>query len=930
MKRFLLLLFVLFSLLLASAAVRAEASLSFCVNEICSDNGGNYLIANAAADYVELRNLTDQAISLDGFFISDDQDHLNKFSLNGYELPENGYLILAADKKELPFKLSGSEGEELFISDGENHILQQVHLPPLEKDTTYSLQESGEWHITEPTPMAENAEGTPYVKKVYVASPRFSHEAGFYDAPFDLAIDCYKTYRVYYTTDGAVPDEHATLYTAPIHIEDATSNPNTLSMRTDITVDDATPPAEKVKKATVIRAVAIDEDGNRSSVETKTYFVGFQRYKAYQNIPILSIVAEPDDLFDEQDGIHVRGRVYQEWLAKNAGTTELAKRDIPTNYRQRGREWEIPVSIQEFDENGSMLFSQNAGLRIHGSSTRERTQKSFNLYARKDYGDKEFQFDLVPGKEKREKYVVRINAGIDSIIHEMLKDLGLPTSGTQPCLCFLNGEFWGFYELREKQDEEYIADCYGLNQKDLIVVKNSHLKVGTELAEALGYNVEARGITKGLDRLFSELDTSTPEGYKAAEEVIDIDNYLTYIVGNLFFNNGDFLNNDTFWRTGAVNDEPYHDGRWRWIYQDMDQGFSSVKYKDTLAMVMDKGIFISLWNNESFRTKFYTLTMDFANVLFTAESVRDFVTERLNYYDGYYQITNERFTKANTGDSDNAKYLRETILNFLKRRRDELISQFAESLSDKRETRALAVKELPSEARLLVNGHAAFLKNGAWEGVYFTGCEVILETGAIPGYKFSGWYENGTLLTEQASVTVSTDANHTLTPAYDPIPDIAVMDRINYARSNYRNGYVLYKRNQKSNCVIEPDAALDSYVDFTSINISSEGKWEKGTGFTVTFPTDELSSCGMILYCTVPEGCPKQWALYYEEDSGAKTKMDVTIEETKDGTCFSFDLPPAYMGLPEVILHLESAEDCPGGTIQITKIRLYGDAAEET
>ena len=169
----------MFSVLLASAAARAEASLSFCINEICSDNGGHYSVASAAPDYIELRNLTGQPVSLDGFYISDDQDHLNKYSLNGYTIPENGYLILAADKKELPFKLSASDGEELFLSDSEKKIRQQVNLPPLEKDTTYSLQESGEWHIAEPTPMAENAEGTPYVKKVYVASPRFSHEAGF-------------------------------------------------------------------------------------------------------------------------------------------------------------------------------------------------------------------------------------------------------------------------------------------------------------------------------------------------------------------------------------------------------------------------------------------------------------------------------------------------------------------------------------------------------------------------------------------------------------------------------------------------------------------------------------------------------------------------------------------------------------------------------
>ena len=151
--------------------------------------------------------------------------------LAGYSIPAKGYLVLAADKKELPFKLSSS-GEELFLSDAEGNIVQYVELPQIEKDTTFSLQPDGNWHVSDPSPMARNLEGVPYVKVVYVSAPRFSHEAGFYDEPFDLELQGYRTYSIYYTTDGTVPDENSTLYTCPIHIEDATSQPNKLSKRT--------------------------------------------------------------------------------------------------------------------------------------------------------------------------------------------------------------------------------------------------------------------------------------------------------------------------------------------------------------------------------------------------------------------------------------------------------------------------------------------------------------------------------------------------------------------------------------------------------------------------------------------------------------------------------------------------------------------------
>ena len=874
----------------------------------------------SSPDYIELHNNTGRAVSLDGYFLSDDEDRLGKFPLAGYSIPAKGYLVLAADKKELPFKLSSS-GEELFLSDSEGNIVQYVELPQIEKDTTFSLLPDGTWHVSDPSPMARNLEGVPYVKVVYVSAPRFSHEAGFYDEPFDLELQGYRTYSIYYTTDGSVPDENSALYTGPIYIEDATTKPNRLSRRTDITVDGVVPPSSPVKKATIISALAIDEEGNRSAVVTNAYFVGFQNYREYLDIPVISIVADPYDLFDEQDGIYVRGRIYQEWL-DSGSAKQLANRDIPTNYRKRGIEWEIPVAIQEFDEDGKVLFSQNAGLRIHGSSTRESAQKSFNIYARAEYGDGDFKYSIVPGTEDREKYVVRINAGIDSIVHDLLEVTGLPVSKAQPCLCFLNGEFWGFYELREKQDEEYIADWCAVDEKDLIVVKNTHLETGEALAFSLGYDISDRAIIRDMNEFFSGLDTSTEEGYRAAEEVIDVENYLTYVVGNIFFNNGDFLNNDTLWRTASVGDGKYNDGRWRWIFQDMDQCFFSLKYKNALAMLVEKPVFASLWNNEAFRTRFYTLVMDFANVLYTADSVKEYVTEKLNYYNSYYQISKERYMEE--GSTNYGTTLRKTILDFLGARRDELVSQCAATLSDYRDTHSLTVSSLTSQTKLFINGYKAYHEEDTWEGVYFEGCEVTFEVEEIPGYRFCGWYDDDTLLTEELVVTVSTDYNHRLTPVFEAIPVVASMDRINYARSNYMGAYELYTLNLKANCLIVPDSDLESSVNFTSIMLSSDGDWKRGTGFSIKFPTTDLSTCGMILWLTVPEGCPENWRLFIIEGKGKKTEVSCESEQTGDGLRLSFDLPESYVGLPEVELHMESAVNCSGGTVRITGISLFG------
>ena len=905
------------SLCLMSCASTGGVSGEFRINEVFYGNGISSRKPGSVPGFIEFRNPQERALSLDGYFISDDPENPGKYLLDGYSIPGNGYLVIEVYTSVLPADPS-MYGVGLYLSDSSGNILQYVAVPPLEKDKSYSLQPDGNWHISDPTPMAENVEGVLYV----VQPPVFSQKAGLYDYPFDLELGADASCRVYYTTDGSVPDENSTLYTVPVLIEDATLKPNTLSMRTDITIDGATPPDAALKKATVISAVAIDGNGNRSDVVMNTYFVGFANYRSYLNIPIVSIVADPADLFDIQDGIYVRGKAYQEWLESGGSKSGTDGKFIPVNFRQTERE--IPAVVQEFGYDGSYVFSQGIRLSINGSSARDNAQKPFDLYARigDEYAD--FRYPMIPDSELSEKYILRTNPGKNSIVQDLLDGLGIPVVKSQPCLCFLNGEFWGFYEITQEPDVEFISDRYGVDRDNLIVVKDNEIDVGLSIVQKLGQEVQELGINGALELLFSELDTSTEEGYRAARSVIDVDNYITYIVANLFFNNYEFLDRYSFWRTASAGSGKYDDGKLRWIFRDMEQSFTSVKSKNALAMLAEDPVFSSLWNNESFRTRFYTLIMDFANVLYTTNAVNGFVSERLAYYDPYYRITSERFMESDAVSYNYAKTLRTTIMDFLAGRRTELISQCGAILTDMRDTCSLIVSGMSSDTKLIVNGHNAYCEDGVWEGVYFSGCEVTFKVMARPGYRFLGWYDGGTLLTDNAVVTVSTDNDHNLMPVFEAIPVVAVMDRINYARSNFKGGYELYTLNIRSNCVIVPDTGLQSSVDFTAILLSSEEEWEKGQGFTITFPTNKLSSCGMILWMDVPEGCPQQWILYLVSDDGEKVRIGCGSEPTENGLKLYFDLPVSCMGSPEVELHLESAEDCAGGTVRITRISLYG------
>lgn len=901
------------------SAVRIESGVLFFINEICSGNGGHYNVDGSSPDYIELHNTSGRSVSLDGYFLSDDEDHPDKFSLAGYSIPGKGYLVLAADKKELPFKLSSS-GEELFLSDADGNILQHVELPEIEKDTTFSLQPDGSWHITAPTPGAKNAEGEPYVKVVYVAAPRFSHEAGFYDEPFDLELEGYRTYSIYYTTDGSVPDENSTLYTGPLYIEDASSKPNVLSKRTDITIAGATPPASKVKKATIISAVAIDEEGNRSNVVTNAYFVGFQEYTDYLNIPVLSIVTDPSDLFDEDDGIYVVGKMYRDWLESSKYSSSTDAYDRPRNYAQHGKEWEIPASIQWFDADEELCLTQNVGLRIHGNQTRENAQKAFNLYARKEYGEGTFKYQLIEGVDSMTKVVVRGQAGRDSLTHSLLRETGLPVSGYTPCLVFINGEFWGFYELREKQEEDYLSDIYGTDKDNLMIYKNYRLIEGED--------EEGNTNRVVFDNLVSQIvlnNPATEEGYAYACEQIDMDNYITYMAGITFCNSEDIYWNKTLWRTMTTGSGQYEDGRWRWIFQDLDWACRRTDGIDeAIDKLLEDELFMSLWHNHEFRKRFLTRIMDYANVELTPEYVKSVISPVLMYYNRYFAINEERWKGAVQGNRSSGTKMLDTFMSFFRKRKADVIERLAGTLEVVNYTSTLTVSQFPEQMKLTVNGHETHIYGSSWTGTYFSGCEVTFEVREIPGYRFCGWYEDGILLTGRTTVTVSTDDDHQLTPMFESIPVVAVMDRINFVRSNFRGGYELYRLNTKSGCVVIPDSGLTSSADFLSISMSPDGDWNKGTGFTVSFSTTDLSSCGMIIWLNVPEGCPEQWNLFLITDDGKKVGIECGQQETDDGLQLYCDLPAGYTGLPQVNLHFESPEAYPGGTLKITGIRLYG------
>ena len=365
----------------------------------------------------------------------------------------------------------------------------------------------------------------------------FSKPSGFYKDAFTLKIKA-PTKEIYYTLDGTEPvrgQDNTLRYKGGIEISDATAQENVHSLRTDVTpcfdeklLAEQAPDYESknykvpdypVDKCTILRAVYYTEEDERSGIETASYFVGFDGRQGYGKAKVVSIVSDPANFFDYEKGIYVMGKTFDDFAAADSfNDSSLWYRHIwwwwDANYNRRGADWERQVNVQFFDEEGSLLLQQEAGIRIQGGGSRGFYPKSLNLYARRDYdGNTSFHYDFF-GTGFTPKRITLTTGGDDfytkqkdRLVSELAADQGFAAMHYVPCLVFLDGEFWGLYHLTEKYDEKYFSYYYNVPEEDVLEIKSKGVEVGFESDSKL---------LEQMTRSITENDMSDPDNYKQA------------------------------------------------------------------------------------------------------------------------------------------------------------------------------------------------------------------------------------------------------------------------------------------------------------------------------------------------------------------------------------------------------------------------------
>jgi hypothetical protein len=398
----------------------------------------------------------------------------------------NELLDLPISSLHTSFKLSKG-GEFIGLYDSDGNTVDSISFGLQKTNISFGRSSEGLSEMgffNDPTPGSKNGN----ISFQFTAEAQFSIAGGFFTGSQQISLSTQKPEAsIYYTLDGKVPDENSLLYQNPIII-DSTS---------------------------AIRVIAMEDGKIPSEVETQSYFIDEDI-----SLPTVSIVTDPDHLFRDQSGIYV------------TGTNGIQGSCDPT-IRNLNQDWERPINLEFYDKSGEMTINQGAGIKIFGGCSRTRyPQKSFSLFARREYGKGSFDYQFFPEKEIFEFESIILRSSADDQTRTMIKDafaqsvqveyMDIDYQAYQPAVVFVNGVYWGIHNIREKINEHYLEENYAVDPDDVNILHNN--------ARAAYGN--ARDYQSMID-FVSNNSMSDLNNYNFIKNQMDVHQYIDYQIANI-------------------------------------------------------------------------------------------------------------------------------------------------------------------------------------------------------------------------------------------------------------------------------------------------------------------------------------------------------------------------------------------------------------
>lgn len=565
------------------------------INEVmASTRATNDESSGQSNDWVELYNASNSVVDLSGWGLSDNAGRPRKWQFpDGASIGPGEYMLvylsgndgLTDGRYHTSFSLSSSGSESLTLCSPDGGIVDRMPAERMYAEISRGriTGQDGFFLFDQATPGAANST-TAYSGRARQVV--FSEEGGVKTDSFWLTLTAGEGEIIYYTTDATEPDLSSARYTEPIEIS----------------------------STTVVRAVATRSGYIDSISSAHTYLFGVSH-----TLPVICMTSDPDGMFSEENGMY-------------------------TNFEEY---WERDAYIEYFSTSGDTLLSQGAAISLHGNDARKCDQKTFNVVARSEYGDNRFRAALFPNRDYTEyqSFLLRPSSEDSeysrmkcSILSSLLAETDVMYQDTAVAVLYINGQYWGHYNLRERINAYSIAQWEGWTDPD-------------EIDLVKGNSTVKQGSNQSFKELLSWLKDHSLESEENMEYLrtqVDVENYLDYVMLEMYAANSDLLNVKRY-----RSDEG--DGKWRWTVFDLDWAFhnDSNSWKDWLGEdgcgvndATDNTLFRALMKNSETKDYFLRLLGERMATVWSSSVVTQKIDERAALLEPEMPATYERWGKS--------------------------------------------------------------------------------------------------------------------------------------------------------------------------------------------------------------------------------------------------------------------------------------------
>jgi hypothetical protein len=476
--------------------------------------------------------------------------------------------------------------------------------------------------MVNPTPGGNNGVGT----SGFVADTQFSVDRGFFDAPFDVSITTTTPgAQIRYTTNGTPPTASTgTVYTGPIDITTTTTlraaaflpgwTPTNVDTQTYIFLEDVI----HQSAASVTQPYATwghdKDDGDTNSgynlddesdwamdpdiVNNPSWSGAIKN--DLKSIPTMSVVMDWNDLFSGTP---------QPGTPDGALSVPATVSPAPRGIYIHGRSEERYTSLEYFNPNlATDQFQTDAAIEVQGHSSPNRWNSdklSFQVKFKFPYGPTQLNYPLFNGAPAGASATTHFdtlildaiynyswhhanpaqNTSAKFVTDQVLADLqnlagGQAAHGRYVHL-YLNGLYWGIYNVHERPDDRFASEYFGGDKDDYDIIKHAsddptHHYTWVEG----GVNAESNyGMLVGATRAVAG-DPTNATAYQAVTDLLDVDDFLDYMIVHFYGGNViDWSNNNWYASYNRVESG----AKWHFHAWDQEHAFPTSSSLDATA-----------------------------------------------------------------------------------------------------------------------------------------------------------------------------------------------------------------------------------------------------------------------------------------------------------------------------------------------------------